>query len=362
MQRLLYLYPEEWTGYRARETHTLYTCFALAENGIAVTLVTAGGFDTQRAAGALGLKNAPSNFTAINLTRRAGPVRSAVIFNWYFTNWFRSQRPFDFAYIIHLKAAPILKRAGLEYGWEAHEIFAETPPPGSSAEQELQRQEKEALEGASLLVATSRALADALNGRYFPDRPYNFTIAPHGCPPPLQESLSNPRGPLIYTGSIADWKGLPLALEAATQVKIPIRIVGGTHEEWKRLTAQLSKNAYFNSKWTPRVTPGKLNEVLNGARAGLCPTLVETGSGHYSLPMKLFDYARCGLPVVATDLPSLRSLGLGDWCVRVEQADISSWVTALLAPFTDGEQARRWAAEHTWNKRGEILKEAFSKL
>ena len=41
--RLLYLYPEEWTGRRAREAHTLSTCAALAREGVDVTLVTAGG-------------------------------------------------------------------------------------------------------------------------------------------------------------------------------------------------------------------------------------------------------------------------------------------------------------------------------
>lgn len=355
MLRLLYLYPEEWTGHRAREVHTLETCLALTDAGADVTLVTAGHFDTQRALSALKREETPAHFTVVNLTRKIGPIRSASIFGWQFSIWLRSQAPFDLAYIIHLKAAAMLQRARIPYAWEAHEIFAETPEPGSRAEQELNELEHYTLHHAAKLIATSQALADALSKRYFPTGPQTFSIVPHGCAPPIIESVADPRGPLVYAGSIADWKGLPLALEAAVRLEIPVRVIGGNADEWHRLSAQISHAARDNIKWLPRVTPGKLLDLLRGARAGLCPTLPETGSGRYSLPMKIFDYARCGLPVVTTDLVSLRSLEVGDWCRRVARADVAAWTDALQEPFTNGEDARDWAVAHTWRKRGERL-------
>lgn len=357
MPRLLYLYPEEWTGRRAREVHTLETCLAMADAGINVTLVTAGKFDQQRALSALKRDEAPAGFSVVNLSRKIGPIRSATIFSWQFSLWMRTQQPFDIGFIIHLKAAPILQRASIPYVWEAHEIFAETPEPGSRAEIEISQLESSTLRHAVKLIATSQALADALNKRYFPDKPQPFFIVPHGCAPPIIESLADPRGPFVYAGSIAAWKGLPLALEAAVRVQVPVHIIGGSNDEWVRLQAQLSPAARENIKWLPRVTPGKLLELMRGARAGLCPTLPETGSGRYSLPMKIFDYARCGLPVATTDLVSLRSLDVGDWCRRVLRPDATAWEEALKQPFPNGEEARDWAVLHTWRKRGEKLRE-----
>jgi hypothetical protein len=97
---------------------------------------------------------------------------------------------------------------------------------------------------------------------------------------------------------------------------------------------------------------------LAGARAGLIPTRPESGSGRYSCPMKLFDYARCGLPVVSTALPALQSLHVGAWCTLVKQSTAESWAEALRAFRFDAGQAdaaRRWAADHTWEERARRL-------
>ena len=77
--RLLYLYPEEWTGYRAREVHTLSTCVALAQSGVQVTLVTAGGLPELRAQ--LNDLSGSASVPGLHLealSRSLGPIRSAV--------------------------------------------------------------------------------------------------------------------------------------------------------------------------------------------------------------------------------------------------------------------------------------------
>src|SRR5471030_3238977 len=102
--RLLYLYSEEWTGRRAREVHTLSTCVALAESGIDVTLVTAGGeaelqqhlLDVADAAEVPGLH-------LVALSRTLGPIRSTAIFSRNFNYWLQAHPRFDLGYIIHLK-------------------------------------------------------------------------------------------------------------------------------------------------------------------------------------------------------------------------------------------------------------------
>ncbi|MCE0484032.1 MAG: glycosyltransferase [Methylacidiphilales bacterium] len=356
--RLLYLYPEEWTGRRAREVHTLSTCVALVHNGVDVVLVTAGGEARLRhhIIDIAGPGPLPGLQIAV-LSRALGPIRSAGIFASRFRPWIRSQPRFDIAYIIHPKAAPMLSGADVPFVYEAHEIFAESPQKSPARQARLEANERQVLTTARFSVATSSALAVALTTRYNLDRP--FTILPNAGLPPLDKIASAADGPFVYGGSIADWKGLDLIIPASRAANVPLKIVGGTAPEWKKLGEHLDLTGIA---WQPRVPLADLPAALTGSRAGLIPTQPETGPGRYSCPMKLFDYARCGLPVVTTALPSLDSLATGSWCRQVSMPTLEAWTDALrnfCYTDSDAETARFWAAEHTWNRRAELLIEAI---
>jgi glycosyltransferase involved in cell wall biosynthesis len=357
--RLLYLYPEEWTGRRAREVHTLATCVALAGAAIEVTLVTAGGLRFLRGhlRDVAEAEHVP-NLHLAALSRAVGPIRSAAIFRHHFHRWLRNQPRFDWAYIIHLKAAGMLVREHvMPYAYEAHEIFAQTPQKNAARQKRLHELERQVLSGAALRVATSASLAAAL-GRWFAI-PDDFVIAPNAGRGPLDRGVGAAEGPFVYSGSIADWKGLDLVIHAARDARVPLKVVGGTEEEWKQLGRKVDTSGIT---WRPRVPLADLPQALAGARAGLISTNPETPSGAYSCPMKLFDYARCGLPVISTALPSLQSLEVGSWCAQVASPARTAWSEALKNFRYDEQRsaaARRWSGEHTWAKRAELLKAAL---
>jgi len=353
--RLLYLYPEEWTGWRAREVHALSTCAALARSGVEVVLVTAGG--KQKLHGHLpevaGTTDVPG-LRLVALSRALGPIRSAAIFSIHFKKWLRGQARFDWAYLIHLKAAGMVRHARVRYLYEAHEVFDETPLKNPSRQNRLHELECDVLFGAGARVATSAALAAALRERYaLPD---DFTIVPNAGLPPLDHGMGASDGPFVYGGSIADWKGLDQVIDASRDAQVPLKIVGGTEKEWRKLGQQIETGGIA---WQPRVALADLPRVLAGARGGLIPTHPETPSGRYSCPMKLFDYARCGLPVISTALSSLQSLEVGSWCVQVSPPSRAAWVDALRRfryEATQAEAARTWSGAHTWTQRAELLK------
>jgi glycosyltransferase involved in cell wall biosynthesis len=353
-RRLLYLYPEEWTGRRAREVHTLSTCVALARCGWRVTLLTAGGLAELRAhAQEVGGGAEVPGLELAALSRSIGPVRSAGIFELHFRRWLRRRAQFDQAFTIHLKGAAMLRDAQISYLFEAHEIFAETPRGNENAQRALEESERAALAGAAQRVATSQALADALRKRYSLRK--DFTIVPNAGERPLDTSVARADGPVVYCGSIADWKGLELVIEGARLAGIPLRVVGGSEAEWRALGGHCDVRAV---EWKARVKLADIPQALTGARAGLIPTRPETGSGRYSCPMKLFDYARGGLPVVSTALPSLESLDVGTWCTLVKEPTVEAWADALRAFRFDASQADaalRWAADQTWNERARRL-------
>ena len=357
--RLLYLYPEEWHGHRAREVHTLSTCVALARRGLDITLAIAGGLREAREhlRDIAGSDEIPG-LQFVVLTRGIGPIRSAAIFAKLFRFWFQRQPPFEAGYVIHLKAAAILKRAMLPYLYEAHEIFAETPRQTAAQQESLHTLERDALTGAAWRVATSKPLSVALRAHY--TLPNDFFIVPNAGRTPLPQGVFSVDGPFVYAGSIADWKGLELVVAASRAAQVPLKIVGGTAEEWQQLRKAMPAD---HVAWQPRVSLEELPRALAGARAGLVPTRPDSPSGRYSCPMKLFDYAGCGLPVLTTALQSLESLNAGSWCVRVETPTVEAWTEALrnFRPSAVlGETARAWAGVHTWAQRAEKLAQVLA--
>jgi glycosyltransferase involved in cell wall biosynthesis len=355
--RLLYLYSEEWTGRRAREVHTLSTCVALAAAGVDVTLVTAGGEAELREhlADVAGAAEMPG-LELVALSRTLGPIRSTAIFSRNFNHWLRAHPPFDLGYVIHLKAGPILTQAGLRYAYEAHEIFAQTPE-NTVRQRKLHILERQVLAAASLHIATSAPLAVALLTWFSLSN--DFHIVPNAGSPPLEYTISSPEGPFVYCGSIAEWKGLDVAIQAASDAKVPLRVVGGTEEEWRAVSELIDTSGV---EWQRRVPLKELPRVLEGCRAGLISTNPDIPTGEFSCPMKLFDYARCGLPVLTTALPSLQSLDVGPWCTQVPSPTRASWTDALKNFSYEAhhaEAARAWSGAHTWAHRAALLKHTF---
>jgi hypothetical protein len=355
--RLLYLYPEEWTGRRAREVHTLSTCAALAGGGVDVTLMTAGGEPELRGhllevAGAVEVPG----LHLVALSRTLGSVQSTSIFSRNFTHWMRNRPSFDLAVIIHLKAGPILTQARIPYAYEAHEIFTQAPQY-APRQRMLHKLEGQVLNAAALHLATSAPLAVALNAWFALSK--DFAIVPSAGSPPLSRGIGAPDGPFVYCGSIAGGNGLAGVVEAARDTQVPLKIIGGTGEEWRLAGEEFDTSEIA---WQPHVPLTELPEVLAGARAGLIPTNLDAPSGEFSCPMKLFDYARCGLPVISTALPSLQSLDVGSWCAQIPSPARVAWVEALRKFRHEADQAeaaRAWSGGHTWAQRAELLKRAL---
>jgi len=84
-------------------------------------------------------------------------------------------------------------------------------------------------------------------------------------------------------------------------------------------------------------------------------------------PMKMFEYLASGVPVIASDLPSLHEVLEHERnCLMVPPEDAGAWLDAIDRLAADHELAGRLGAEahalyrnnHTWTRRAEALLEA----
>jgi glycosyltransferase involved in cell wall biosynthesis len=86
-------------------------------------------------------------------------------------------------------------------------------------------------------------------------------------------------------------------------------------------------------------------------------------SAYFTSPMKLFEYMAAGMPIVATDLPSLREVlrhGENAWLVAPGNA--KALVEGICRVLCDGglaqriaDQARHDAQQYSWQQRASTI-------
>src|SRR6202044_3461024 len=103
-------------------------------------------------------------------------------------------------------------------------------------------------------------------------------------------------------------------------------------------------------------------EALSEARVGVCP-LQDIPKFRLNIPVKIFEYWACGLPVVSSDLPPIRpffrSVGGGLLCQPADAAELARSVGSLLEdPDTAARigQLGRLAIVQRFNNHNEVRK------
>lgn len=166
-------------------------------------------------------------------------------------------------------------------------------------------------------------------------------------PPPLERPSAN--GFVIsYHGTITPHYGVPLVVEAAAEA---LRVVSDLHVriygEGDAVEDVLARAAELGLGERVWVSPVFLSqrEVLRAvqpASVGVIPNL-PTKLNRFALSTKLLEYVALGVPVVCSDLPTLREHFSDDEVLFFEAGNPSALARALEATATDREAAARRA-------------------
>jgi glycosyltransferase involved in cell wall biosynthesis len=231
----------------------------------------------------------------------------------------------------------------------------------------VRKEERQAFANAAALVAVSQAHAAEA------DQLYQFNrrqwVIPNAADPTIfsvPAAARRPRpGHLLYIGSLQPWKGLDLLLRAVARVPaVRLTVCGGKPDSpaWRETAAQIDTLRVTDRVRMVGIVPQhNLRPYLKSAVAGVLP-LNGTYSlaSRYTCPLKLFEYLCAGLPIVATDLPSVRDIVEHEReALLFEDGNLHSLTRTLTRLVNDpsladrlSARSRQTAAEHTWLRRG----------
>jgi glycosyltransferase involved in cell wall biosynthesis len=168
---------------------------------------------------------------------------------------------------------------------------------------------------------------------------------------------------VVYTGGLLAWKGAELIVEAARELPLlQFVIAGGMAADVEKLRERAA--GVSNLRIDGFQAPERVALYLAAADLGLAPNRSQPAiSSKYTSPLKVFEAMAVGLPLVASDLPSLREILTHDrdaWLVAPDDARALAEGIRRLAedPALRERLSKSFgarASEHTWDARARRL-------
>lgn len=164
---------------------------------------------------------------------------------------------------------------------------------------------------------------------------------------------------VVYTGGLLAWKGVDVLVDAARELpEAYVVIAGGMDADVQALRQRAGGLA--NVRIDGFQSPERIALYLAAGDVGVVPNRSQPAiSARYTSPLKVFEAMAAGLPLVASDLSSLREILTDGVDAKLVAADdpkaLAQGIDALLgdaqlrAKLAANLRAR--ASEHTWEAR-----------
>jgi len=415
-RRLLYVGGFDFPTSQARGIQTLHTAHALACAGIGVRLLvqrpaetaTSGGMrptggpatGVAEALAAYGLsphprlRIVPLSVARVDRLRWLEIHKRLAVTNWSYAlacllDLTRLSSPPD----VIVTRDPRLAWAFLQTRamhrrpviYEVHEIFSTRPRDNSSLDpsqvwgvaERTRTLEDHVFGAADLLMPLTTACAEILH-QHFAVPAERIAVVPDGTTPP--GSSLPARDPsarrVVYAGQLYRWKGVDVLLDAIAQVpEATLTIVGGSGDpDDPDLAACRARAAELGIadrvELAGFVPHAQVRDRLSGAAVAVVPLPDNLMARYFPSPLKLFDYMAAGVPIVASDLPSLQEvLGDGDNALLVPPGDpraLANAIRRLLVNPGLADRLRRTAYQNvqafTWDARATRIIEALGRV
>ena len=185
------------------------------------------------------------------------------------------------------------------------------------------------------------------------------------------------RIPIIYQGTTSAERGLfhmidSLAIIKKSEPRILLRLVGFGDEELRaQADARAREKGVSDDMEIVGQVPHKdLAYSMKSSRIGLVPWQPEEKHKR-NIPIKLFEYMACGIPIIAADLPSIAYyLGKVDAGLMYDSTSPEELARCVLELLADPERCRRMGENGlravgerwNWDKMEEVLFSIYDSL
>jgi glycosyltransferase involved in cell wall biosynthesis len=405
--RILYFARIDFPSPKANSIQTVNTCYELARQGADVLLVVRRLLKSRRDCFAwYGLPEHPRlRFLSMSLpTPSAFNDWDGPYFRFYLASLLRRHRRRDTVVMTRDPAGLDLLRTffrlrphpELRTVFEIHKLAFLTKAShqkerGRSLQDDAVRdkiERRRALEadiyaGVDGLVCTSENARRLLEQHFAPHCPVavvpNGTRIPAGADgaPHVVSGLDD-RGrdlEVVYVGQLYRWKGIDGLVRAMAHLPgRRLTIVGGSEPaDVERLQALArAEGVAERIDFVGYVTPPEVEAYLARARVGVIPLPHEgfVEAAWFTSPLKAFELMRAGVPVVASDLPSMRELvRAGEHALLVPPDDppaLAAGIDRLLRDRVLAAELVARAATHvldySWEARARRLLEFLNGL
>lgn len=173
----------------------------------------------------------------------------------------------------------------------------------------------------------------------------------------------------VYTGGLLEWKGVDLVVEAARSLPdVYFVIAGGMDADVKKLRQKAGGLA--NVRIDGFQPPERVPLYLSAGDLGLVPNRSKPLiSSRYTSPLKVFEAMAVGLPLVASDVPSLRELLTHEQDALLVAADdapaLAEGVRRMIGDAALrarlGSKLAQRAHEFTWDARARRILDWMSR-
>ena len=274
-------------------------------------------------------------------------------------------------------AVALRRRHGGRVVYDANDIdteagrLARLPAPWRAL---LRRRERSLARSVDALVTVSPQYADVLTRTL--RRPMDAVVrnGPTWFDPPdpperrfhARLGLAPPTRVVLYLGQLMEGRGVEELSHAIGLVERAVLVVAGfgpDYERYRALAASLPHAERIH--FLGAIAPDDIPAWNASADVAAMPVQPDTLNHRLNTPTKLFDAMGTGVPVVASDLPGIRSVvletGCGQLCDPSDPADIARAIRTIL-DASDADRASYRArclagarGPYSWDRQADVL-------